>query len=103
MDVGDLTPELLEDSLDDPFVLISDDERVELILTEVSRISTAPGDAGAPTAFSAVFTGPSEPLLEQSIHNLHNAALGDLEIFLVPIGRDDVGARYEAVFTRLGS
>ncbi|HWJ81687.1 MAG TPA: hypothetical protein VNS55_05575 [Nocardioides sp.] len=58
-----------------------------------------PGPDGARREqFSLVFAGPAEPLLEQGIRELSNAALGDLALFLVPIGLDADGARYEAAF-----
>lgn len=50
-------------------------------------------------AFSLVFRGPPEPLLVQRIYALHHPDLGALAIFLVPLGPDREGMRYEAVFT----
>lgn len=49
--------------------------------------------------FALHFHGPSEPLLPQQIYQLENAEMGALEIFLVPVARDDEGVTYEAVFT----
>lgn len=37
----------------------------------------------------------------QGIHALEHDKLGKLELFLVPIGRDAKGLRYEAVFNRM--
>ncbi|HVP29420.1 MAG TPA: hypothetical protein VMW35_09700 [Myxococcota bacterium] len=48
--------------------------------------------------FSLVFLSPEDRVLPQRIYRLEHAALGALEIFLVPIGRDERGVRYEAVF-----
>jgi hypothetical protein len=48
--------------------------------------------------FSLVFRGPGEELLPQSTYLLEHPELGALQIFLVPISRDEGGARYEAVF-----
>jgi len=42
--------------------------------------------------------GPRTPPLPQQIFGLEHAALGTMEIFLVPIGPDAQGMRYEAVF-----
>jgi hypothetical protein len=48
--------------------------------------------------FSLIFTG--EPSLEQRIYSLEHAALGRLELFLVPLAPTGDGrARYEAVFS----
>jgi hypothetical protein len=49
--------------------------------------------------FSLIFLGPPAPLLPQRIYQLENDALGALEIFLVPIGPDGAGLRYEAIFS----
>ena len=48
--------------------------------------------------FSLVFRGPVEPALPQGTFRVSHEELGDLELFLVPIGRDDGGVRYEAAF-----
>ena len=50
--------------------------------------------------FSLVFRGPMTPALPQGIHELEHATLGKLQLFLVPLGPDDSGMRYEAVFNR---
>jgi hypothetical protein len=49
--------------------------------------------------FSVLFRGPRDPTLPQRIYRLENAAMGTLEIFLVPVGRDTTTTIYEAVFT----
>jgi hypothetical protein len=49
--------------------------------------------------FSLVFRGPLQPALPQAIHGLDHADIGHLDLFLVPIGPDGVGMRYQAVFT----
>jgi hypothetical protein len=49
--------------------------------------------------FALEFSGPTEPALDQRIYRLGHPALGELEIFLVPIGIEPAGGRrYEAVF-----
>ena len=42
-----------------------------------------------------LFRGPSLPILPQRIYPLEHAALGRLELFIVPIGP----GQYEAIFT----
>jgi hypothetical protein len=49
-------------------------------------------------AFSAIFRGPMTPLLAQKAYPVKNTTLGNLKIFLVPIGPDQQGMRYEAIF-----
>ena len=43
--------------------------------------------------------GPVDPLLPQGVYRIGHQALGEHGIFVVPIGRDAEGTRYEAVFT----
>ena len=71
---------------------------VELRLTAVEGL---PRQSGAPRSepFSLIFAGPRSPLLAQRTYRLVHTALGELEIFLVPIGYDSEGGLlYEAVF-----
>jgi hypothetical protein len=49
--------------------------------------------------FSLHFHGPRDPVLPQSIYRLENATMGSMDVFLVPVARDDDGVTYEAVFT----
>lgn len=49
--------------------------------------------------FSLTFRGGPDPPLPQRIYRVEHDELGALDLFLVPIGPDDVGQRYEAVFT----
>jgi hypothetical protein len=48
--------------------------------------------------FSIVFRGPRDILLSQGIYSLEHETAGNFEIFLVPIGPDEKGMRFEAVF-----
>jgi Domain of unknown function (DUF6916) len=49
--------------------------------------------------FSLIFHHPGSSYLPQRIYTLEHAALGRLELFLVPIGPDQGGMRYQAIFT----
>ena len=71
---------------------------VDLKLTSVDVRDPAPPDGGR-QGFSLVFEGPAEPLLPQQTYQVANAEIGELEIFLVPIGQDAESTRYEAVFS----
>jgi len=52
-------------------------------------------------SFSLIFHGPSDQSLDQGIHSLRHEDLGDLEVFLVPIGDRDGVRQYEAVFSTI--
>jgi len=49
--------------------------------------------------FSVYFLGPREPILPQGMYTLRNEATTLESLFIVPIGRDDEGTEYEAVFS----
>ena len=67
---------------------------------EVELIEVTEADAGpARRQFALVFRGGPAPPLPQRIYRVEHQALGALDIFLVPLGPDEVGQRYEAIFT----
>ena len=68
-----------------------------------TRIADEPYDyAGRDNSrvpFSLLFLGPRDPILPQRIYRFDDEQLGAFEMFIVPIGRDDRGVEYEAIFT----
>jgi hypothetical protein len=74
-------------------------ESLDLELVGAEPLGSGDPSPGRRRPFSLIFRGPPAPVLAQRIYRLENAELGALEIFLVPIGRDAAGLRYEAVFT----
>jgi hypothetical protein len=74
-----------------------DEHRLHVDLIRAERPASARPDAARP--FSLVFRGPMEPILQQQIYRLECKGLAEpLDLFLVPIGPDASGMRYEAVF-----
>lgn len=49
--------------------------------------------------FSLIFRGPMQPVLRQMIQTLTHPTLGEMGIFMVPVGPDALGMRYQAIFT----
>src|SRR5687767_6452168 len=70
---------------------------VDLELVQVKGYMNKPGEAEGMERFSVFFKGP-KPLLPQSTYLLSHEGMGIIDIFLVPIGVDGDGFRYEAVF-----
>lgn len=70
---------------------------IALELIEVNPYAERPTSGRIP--FSIVFRGPGQPILPQRIYTLEHAAIGNFGLFVVPIGPDERGMRYEAVFT----
>jgi hypothetical protein len=48
--------------------------------------------------FALYFLGPRDPILPQHMYNIRSAGVELENLFIVPIGRDDEGTEYEAVF-----
>ena len=83
------------------FRITLEDGEVDLILFSISVLK---GDTerkdGSP--FSLLFHGPVDFHLEQQIVPLYNENIGELSIFLVPLGPDPKHkdcSLYEAIFT----
>lgn len=75
--------------------------QVDSKLIEVSCLGNgSPEDKGEEerSSFSIVFLGPNEPVLTQRIYPIEHDVMGHLDLFLVPIGPNADGMRYEAVF-----
>lgn len=70
---------------------------VDLQLIEVSDLRRFPGQEN----FSLIFKGPRNLFLAQGTNSFHHEALGDFDMFTVPIREDSNSFYYEAVFNRL--
>ena len=70
---------------------------VEVRLVEVSELKKS----ARQEQFAIVFHGPLTPFLQQQLYGMDHESFGDFELFLVPVGQDEAGFLYEAVFNRL--
>ena len=68
-----------------------------MALTSVTTWGPPPA-AGDRQPFTIHFSGPLEPVLAQSICHVEHEAIGAIDMFMVPIGPDQAGMRYEAIF-----
>src|SRR5438132_10339172 len=74
-----------------------DSQTAELELVSVKDV----GSSERQKQFSLQFLGPVDAPISQGIFRIVHDKLGDLDLFLVPIGRDDNGVKYEAIFNRV--
>jgi hypothetical protein len=72
---------------------------VELVLIEATagRGRTASEDR---ESFSVIFQGPGDRLLPQRTYSLEHDILGRFDLFIVPVGQDQSGFQYQAIFNR---
>jgi len=69
----------------------------EAELIQVTELGAAAPNAKRPP-FSIVLRGPKDKRLPQMIYKVQHDKLGTFETFLVPIGVEEKGYHYEAVF-----
>ena len=93
-----LTHEEFSKHLNSTFrIRLSPEQTLDARLVEISEhmVSTRQ------ERFAIVFLTSNDILLPQAIRQFEHDEMGNLQLFIVPIGRDEEGTRYEAVFNRL--
>ena len=95
-----LTLDDFADKIDETFNCpLEDNEPVEFKLVEAAHQNTSgPAADGMRESFSLVFTAPNEYRFEQGIFPLQHPELGNLDIFMVPVGEADDCIQYQAIF-----
>ena len=95
--ISELRREDFEAHRGESFRLSANGRAIDLTLDQVQPLGTALREGGA---FSLTFTAPAAgPLAPQAIYPIEHAALGTLELFVVPIQPKDGSHRYEVIFT----
>jgi hypothetical protein len=74
-------------------------DRLEMQLVECRKLSVPGRSGGLRVPFALLFRGPKTPVLPQRMYQFDFEPLGAVEIFIVPVGPDEAGMRYEAIFT----
>src|SRR5258705_11907722 len=78
-------------------IKIDEQRAVEVELTEVYDLKLFPQQE----QFAITFRGPLNMFLGQGLRPFTHEQMGQFELFLVPIGKDEQGYNYEAVFNRI--
>jgi hypothetical protein len=93
-----LTKASFQENLHTTFaVACSPQQSIDLELIEVREGRTSPRQE----QFAPLFRGPVATPLSQGMWSLNHAALGQFDLFMTPVGADQDGYYYEAVFNRL--
>lgn len=79
-------------------LLVDAPQPIELTLVEVAPRKVEPHEEAGMERFSAIFMGPREILLPQQMYRVTHPDMGEFDIFLVPLGQEPEGFRYEAVY-----
>jgi hypothetical protein len=72
--------------------------KLEMELIECRKLGAPGPNQGQREPFALLFRGPRGPILPQRTYQFDFGQLGTLEIFIVPIGPDESGMQYEAIF-----
>jgi len=98
MSAGQLVFEDFADKVGETFSINEQDmPAVPLSLAEAQFLKS-PGLPGIRPPFSLLFLARDARVLPQRLYRLEHRKLGELAIFLVPVGKDEQGVRYQAVF-----
>ena len=96
--MADLTEAEFSRHLNTDFDLSFGEEQLQLSLVAVKGYLPQAHEQSGMERFSLFFDGPLERYLPQRMYRLTHEAMGELDIFLVPIEKKENAFRYEAVF-----
>jgi hypothetical protein len=91
------TAEIFEPHVGSTFKAETAGDVVPLQLSEVKRSLSTP----RVLQFSLFFKGPLQPFLQQQTAHLNHVVLGGLDLFIVPVGKEETQFVYQAVFSRI--
>jgi hypothetical protein len=94
--IDQLTAERFEKLDGETFTVTAADPAIELRLIEIVRKGKGERMGGS---FSLLWQSNSDAILPQGSYVLNHAELGELELFIVPVGQASEGVHYEAIFT----
>ena len=94
------TAETFQPHVGQPFRVIVDEQwQMATLLSEVSPWAHEEAASRPRVPFSLTFTARPDAVIPQNIYRIESEVLEAFDCFLVPIGPDAQGMRYEAVFT----
>lgn len=71
---------------------------VEFELLRVQSYNPQENEARNMERYSLFFNGPADIFLQQGTYPFEHPSMGELSLFVVPVGRDERGFQYEVVF-----
>ena len=90
----DLSLADFEGFVGEPHEIVFDNATIPIVLEKAQGLPRSTRDAGA---FRLEWRGPAEPILAQAIYRFRRGEQL-FDMFIVPIGRDERGTLYEAIF-----
>jgi hypothetical protein len=83
-----------EDFVGQPHEIVFPDGTIAVVLETAERLPRSMRESGA---FRLEWRGPGQPILPQSIYRFRRGEQV-FDMFIVPVGCDERGALYEAIF-----
>ena len=105
--LDNLNRQMFDEHLGEPFFVELLDQTLELQLVEVTTLDSLDSNESQrklelglrAEGFSILFRGPLDVTLNQGMVMMSNEKIGSFDpFFLVPVGADEQGRYYEAVF-----
>ncbi|MCA1557950.1 MAG: hypothetical protein LC731_05345 [Acidobacteria bacterium] len=96
-----LKEEMFAQHLNTKFYVPLDERKVELELVGVAGDKSSLDKIEGVERFALYFLGPGDFYLPQSTYRMEHEALGQLDIFIVPVSKNSEGYQYEAVFSQM--
>jgi hypothetical protein len=81
-------------SVGQSYEVVVGDGTIELALEAADAL---PGSVREEGSFRLQWRGPVDPILPQAIYTLRREG-EEVQLFIVPVGRDSSGTEYEAIF-----
>jgi Domain of unknown function (DUF6916) len=99
MDDRKLVFEDFADKVGQIFTITFDDAPgIAITLTEAELLKTGQLPPSGRPSFSLIFVGDTPQMLPQRIYRVEQEALGQIELFMVPVGKKPEGFEYQALF-----
>jgi len=93
-----LSKEALAESVNTTFRVVTEGAPpMEVVLVEFKPGKSIPTQE----QFALIFRAPLEAPAQQGMFRMEHDAIGEFDLFLVPVRKDQQGLYYEAVFNRL--
>lgn len=97
--IADATPELFSPHVQSVFTAHFEGGSYSLTLETVDKRPRGRIPDGIRDPFSLFFTGPGPQYLMQGTYRVSHGALGEMEIFVVPLGPRGEVFRYQSAFS----
>jgi hypothetical protein len=80
-------------------VVVNEQEELLMLLTEVAALADEGSSVRRRQPFALIFHAAPGSYVPQDTYRVENDAMEPFDCFIVPLGPDKAGARFEAIYT----